>query len=86
MKRHDMTVITWSFLRLPCLKLRLPPCCPPCPAGRHLFEQCVCGELAGRTRVLVTHQLQYAEAADVIVVVDGGRIVHRGTYDELQSR
>ena len=46
----------------------------------------MCGELQGRTRVLVTHQLQYVAAADVIVVVDGGRIVDSGTYDELQAR
>jgi ABC-type bacteriocin/lantibiotic exporter with double-glycine peptidase domain len=26
--------------------------------GRHLFERVICGELAGKTRVLVTHQLQ----------------------------
>lgn len=35
--------------------------------GRHLFDRCVCGLLAGATRVLVTHQLQYIAAAGVCV-------------------
>lgn len=26
--------------------------------GRHLFDACICGLLAGSTRILVTHQLQ----------------------------
>jgi len=26
--------------------------------GRHLFDECICGLLGDRTRVLVTHQLQ----------------------------
>ncbi len=26
--------------------------------GRHLFDRCICGVLAGATRVLATHQLQ----------------------------
>jgi ABC-type phosphate/phosphonate transport system ATPase subunit len=26
--------------------------------GRHIFEDCICGELAGKTRLLVTHQVQ----------------------------
>lgn len=32
--------------------------------GRHMFESCICGELAGRTRLLVTHQLQVSRGAD----------------------
>ena len=29
--------------------------------GKHIFEKCILGALAGKTRVLVTHQLQYSE-------------------------
>ncbi|GAB4815546.1 hypothetical protein N2152v2_002592 [Parachlorella kessleri] len=54
--------------------------------GRHLFDKCICGLLAGATRVLVTHQLQYLEAADCVVVVRDGRIFERGTYRELTAR
>jgi ABC-type multidrug transport system fused ATPase/permease subunit len=52
-------------------------------SGRHLFDLCICGELAGTTRVLVTHQLQYAESADSIVVMANGKIQAQGTYQEL---
>eukprot|EP00775_Hariotina_reticulata_P001784 gene1784-2118_t len=51
--------------------------------GRHLFEQCICGHLAGATRLLVTHQLQYAPRADVVVVMLEGRIAHIGSYQNL---
>uniref|UniRef100_A0A669CMY6 Cystic fibrosis transmembrane conductance regulator n=1 Tax=Oreochromis niloticus TaxID=8128 RepID=A0A669CMY6_ORENI len=37
--------------------------------GRHLFEQCICGLLKNKLRILVTHQLQYLKAADQIVVL-----------------
>uniref|UniRef100_A0A671PQ45 Cystic fibrosis transmembrane conductance regulator n=1 Tax=Sinocyclocheilus anshuiensis TaxID=1608454 RepID=A0A671PQ45_9TELE len=52
--------------------------------GRHLFEQCICGILKEKPRILVTHQLQYLKAADQILVLKEGHMVARGTYSELQ--
>ncbi|XP_067459760.1 ATP-binding cassette sub-family C member 4-like isoform X2 [Thunnus thynnus] len=52
--------------------------------GRHLFEECICGLLRKKPRILVTHQLQYLKAADQIVVLKQGQVVARGTYSELQ--
>uniref|UniRef100_A0AAR2K3Q2 Cystic fibrosis transmembrane conductance regulator n=1 Tax=Pygocentrus nattereri TaxID=42514 RepID=A0AAR2K3Q2_PYGNA len=37
--------------------------------GRHLFEQCICGVLKKKPRILVTHQLQYLKTADHILVL-----------------
>jgi ATP-binding cassette subfamily B protein len=37
----------------------------------------------GRTTISIAHRLSTVRAADVIFVVDGGRIVERGTHDEL---
>ncbi|XP_072539978.1 ATP-binding cassette sub-family C member 4 isoform X1 [Salminus brasiliensis] len=51
--------------------------------GRHLFEQCICGVLKKRLRILVTHQLQYLKSADHILVLKEGHIVAQGTYSEL---
>jgi ATP-binding cassette subfamily C protein CydCD len=37
----------------------------------------------GRATVLITHRLEGLDAVDEIVVLDGGRVVQRGTWDEL---
>ncbi|HWJ65846.1 MAG TPA: ABC transporter ATP-binding protein [Nocardioides sp.] len=39
--------------------------------------------MAGRTAVTIAHRLSTAEAADVVVVVDRGRIVQHGPHAEL---
>lgn len=54
--------------------------------GKHLFQQCMLGMLRSTTRILVTHQLQYLAAADLILVMKEGRVIDRGTYGELSSR
>ncbi|XP_041940167.1 ATP-binding cassette sub-family C member 4-like isoform X1 [Alosa sapidissima] len=51
--------------------------------GKHLFEQCICGLLKKKPRILVTHQLQYLKAADQILVLKEGHMVARGTFSEL---
>lgn len=38
---------------------------------------------AGRTTISVAHRLSTAEAADLVVVIDGGRVVQVGHHDEL---
>lgn len=40
---------------------------------------------AGRTVVLITHRLSTARGADIIHVVDGGRVVESGSHRELVS-
>lgn len=38
--------------------------------AKHLFERCIKDYLSGKTRVLVTHQVQFLKQADVIVVLN----------------
>ncbi|KAH8413402.1 hypothetical protein KR009_010872 [Drosophila setifemur] len=51
--------------------------------GRHLFEECMRGFLGNKLVVLVTHQLQFLEQADLIVIMDKGKIIATGTYEEM---
>lgn len=38
--------------------------------SKHLFEECIVQFLKDKTRILVTHQLQYLRKADYIVLLD----------------
>ncbi|XP_014088878.3 probable multidrug resistance-associated protein lethal(2)03659 isoform X1 [Bactrocera oleae] len=53
--------------------------------GRHLFDQCMRGYLHNEIVVLVTHQLQFLEHADIIVIMDKGKISAVGTYESMRS-
>ncbi|XP_065882473.1 ATP-binding cassette sub-family C member 4-like isoform X2 [Dysidea avara] len=53
--------------------------------SRHLFDRCICGVLADKLVILVTHQLQYAEHADRILVLKEGCVQGYGNYEELTS-
>ena len=39
--------------------------------------------MAGRTVVVIAHRLTTAERADMVAVVDEGRLVEVGTHEEL---
>ncbi|GAO49019.1 hypothetical protein SAICODRAFT_7613 [Saitoella complicata NRRL Y-17804] len=54
--------------------------------GRHLLDHCICGIMADKTRILVTHQLHVLPRADRIFCVVDGRITESGTYDELVGK
>jgi ATP-binding cassette subfamily B protein len=41
--------------------------------------------LAGRTSLVIAHRLSTIRDADLICVIDAGRIVQRGTHDELMA-
>ncbi len=42
--------------------------------------------MRGRTTLVIAHRLSTIETADLILVMDGGRIVERGTHRELLDR
>lgn len=51
--------------------------------GAAELERAVLAACAGRTTLFVAHRLTQAMAADHIAVLDAGRVVERGTHDEL---
>ncbi|PNF15053.1 Multidrug resistance-associated protein 9 [Cryptotermes secundus] len=53
--------------------------------GKCLFDECISKFLANKTRILVTHQLQYLRHADLIVILKNGKIETQGTYKELMA-
>uniref|UniRef100_A0A8C3B5A1 Multidrug resistance-associated protein 1-like n=1 Tax=Cairina moschata TaxID=8855 RepID=A0A8C3B5A1_CAIMO len=56
--------------------------------GKHLFEKLIgpSGLLKNKTRVLVTHNLMLLPHADLIIVMEEGKISEMGTYWELISK
>ncbi|CAL8118382.1 unnamed protein product [Orchesella dallaii] len=56
--------------------------------GKHIFEKVLGpkGLLRKKTRVLVTHGIQYLPNVDDIIVLKDGEISERGTYKELLAR
>ncbi|KAJ3210100.1 Multidrug resistance-associated protein 1 [Dinochytrium kinnereticum] len=53
--------------------------------GKAVFDDCILGALAGKTRVLITHQLHILPRVDRIIVMAGGTVVEDGTYEVLMS-
>ncbi|TPX31925.1 hypothetical protein SmJEL517_g04837 [Synchytrium microbalum] len=53
--------------------------------GRFLFENCILETLKDKTRVLVTHQLHFVSRAEYVIVMKGGKVAERGTFQELMD-
>ncbi len=72
------------------LLLKAPPIVVLDEATAHLdsesevaVQQALDLAMQGRTSVVIAHRLSTVRNADLIIVVDGGRVVQRGRHDEL---
>lgn len=54
--------------------------------SERLIQDSLARLLRGRTTFVIAHRLSTIAHADLILVVEGGRIVERGTHDELMAR
>eukprot|EP01080_Neovahlkampfia_damariscottae_P007696 gene7696-12162_t len=54
--------------------------------GKIVFENCFMKMLEGKSRILVTHQIQYAKHADYIYILDNGKIVEEGIFEDLNKQ
>ena len=55
------------------------------PENEALIQRAIEELTAGKTVVVIAHRLATVEAADQILVVDGGTVAQRGTHDELMA-
>ncbi|MBJ6764319.1 ABC transporter ATP-binding protein [Myxococcaceae bacterium JPH2] len=51
-----------------------------------LIQQALATLLAGRTSIVIAHRLSTIRTADLILVIDAGRVAEQGTHDELIRR
>ncbi|XP_014258970.1 probable multidrug resistance-associated protein lethal(2)03659 isoform X2 [Cimex lectularius] len=53
--------------------------------SKHLFEDCIQGYLKSKVVILVTHQLQYLEKVDQIILLENGHVKMSGSYTDLKE-
>ncbi|XP_042645663.1 ATP-binding cassette sub-family C member 10 isoform X2 [Tyto alba] len=51
--------------------------------ANHLMRKCILGVLKHKTRILCTHRTEFLEKADVLLLIDNGRIVKTGTPADI---
>ncbi|KAK9297340.1 hypothetical protein QLX08_008913 [Tetragonisca angustula] len=54
--------------------------------SKHLFEECMRRYLAGKTRILATHQLQYVKNVDTIILVEQGKVTVFSHFQDLLNQ
>ena len=53
--------------------------------GTYIMEKTILQQLKSKTRVIVTHAIQYIKYADRVFIMEDGRITKQGTYEEVQD-
>jgi ATP-binding cassette subfamily C (CFTR/MRP) protein 1 len=84
-QRHRISLARACYSDTSIMLLDSPLAAVDVHVGRKLFNDCIHGFLDGKTRVLVTHSLQFLAKSDMIVIMKDGRIHQCGTYDELRK-
>ena len=53
---------------------------------RKIFEEVWIKELSNKTRILVTHAIDFLDKVDRIIVMDRGKIIHDGSFNDLKEQ
>jgi ATP-binding cassette subfamily B protein len=75
-----------ALLRNPSVLIMDEPTSALDPASETAVAGAFARVVRGRTSILITHHMSLVEMADLVVVVEGGRLVESGTPRELLSR
>lgn len=51
--------------------------------AKHIYSNCICDLLAAKTRILCTHHIDYLINADLVLVIENGRLVRSGPGSEI---
>ena len=52
---------------------------------KSIFKELFMAELRNKTRILVTHSIEYLSQFDKIILLQKGKILQIGTYDEVKD-
>ena len=52
---------------------------------KNIFKELFLDELKGKTRILVTHSIEFLNQFDKIILLRNGRISKVGTYEDVQG-
>ena len=51
--------------------------------AKEIYDRCICDLLAHKTRIVCTHHVQHLINADLVLVMEGGRIIRSGSGSEI---
>ena len=52
--------------------------------GAKVFQSCIMAlRSSGKAVLMTTNQLQFCAAADEIIIMEQGKVAHRGTFEEV---
>ena len=51
---------------------------------KKIFEKVLMKELKGKTRILITHAVDFLHLVDTIIVLKDGQIILNGSYEDLK--
>ena len=81
--QRQRLAIARAFVREPSLLLLDEPTSSLDAASEALVQAGLAELKAGRTTLVIAHRLSTVRNADLIVVLEGGRLVEQGTHDQL---
>ncbi|KOB65752.1 putative ATP-dependent bile acid permease [Operophtera brumata] len=54
--------------------------------AKHIFERCIKRFIGNKTVILVTHQIQFIKFVDKVVIMDKGKILAEGAFEDLDDK